>query len=203
MINSNYDHSFKVLLIGESGVGKTCLLLRFTDDTFHSDHQTTIGVDFKQKTMIIKNKIVKIQVWDTAGQERFRTLTNSFYRIANGIVLTYDVTNQESFLSIKNWIKQVDQFADKSVCKLLVGNKCDNDKMRIITYEQGDNLAKSYGIPFFETSAKNNIKVTESFSFLTEKIMSKVETYDQNDSGKVSLQRNDEKIVLESRSCLC
>ena len=202
---SKYDFSFKILLIGESGVGKTCLLLRFTDDTFTVNHQTTIGVDFKQKTLLIKDKIIKVQVWDTAGQERFRTLTKSFYKIADGIILTYDVTNVESFISIKNWLRQVDQYADISVLKIIVGNKCDYDEKRVVTFEEGEKFATGYNIPFFETSAKSNVNVSKTFSFLTEILLKKNFNLESNESGKISLQRDDEIMVKNEKSdkCIC
>lgn len=204
MSNCNYDYSFKILLIGESGVGKTCLLLRFTDDTFTLNHQTTVGVDFKQKTIFVDKKIIKIQVWDTAGQERFRTLTKGYYKMANGIILTYDVTNRESFESIKNWLKQVEQLAEKNVCKMIVGNKCDVDDKRLVTYEEGQKFAKEYNIPFYETSAKNNIKVSECFAQLTQNIIESSDRLDSCESGKISIQKNEEKLILPPKnSCSC
>jgi small GTP-binding protein len=204
MSNCNYDYSFKILLIGESGVGKTCLLLRFTDDTFTQNHQTTVGVDFKQKILLVDKKIIKIQVWDTAGQERFRTLTKGYYKMANGIILTYDVTNRDSFESIKNWLKQVEQLAEKNVCRVIVGNKCDVEDKRSVTFDEGQNFAKEYNIPFFETSAKNNIRVSETFAFLTQKIIESSERLDSCESGKISLQKNEGKLNIPGKtSCSC
>ena len=172
MANHKYDHLFKLLIIGESGVGKTCLLLRFTDDSFTANHLTTIGIDFKIKIINLENKLIKLQIWDTAGQERFRTITKTYYKGAHGIILTYDVTDETSFKNIKNWIKQIEQNAQNTVCKVLVGNKCDKPD-RKVSEEQGKALAQEYGMPFFETSAKSNQNVTETFTFLTREILEK------------------------------
>ena len=120
MSSQKYNHLFKLLIIGESGVGKTCLLLRFTDDSFISNHLTTIGIDFKIKIINLDNKLIKLQIWDTTGEERFRTITKTYYKGAHGIILTYDITDINSFKNIRNWIKQIEQNAQNSVCKVLV-----------------------------------------------------------------------------------
>lgn len=166
-----YDHLFKLLIIGESGVGKTCLLLRFTDDSFTANHLTTIGIDFKIKIINFEEKQIKLQIWDTAGQERFRTITKTYYKGAHGIILTYDVTDENSFKNIRNWVKQIEQNAQTNVCKVLVGNKCDRED-RKITYEEGAKLASEFKMQFFETSAKSNHNVNETFTFLTKDILS-------------------------------
>ena len=175
MSSQKYNHLFKLLIIGESGVGKTCLLLRFTDDSFTSNHLTTIGIDFKIKIINLENKLIKLQIWDTAGEERFRTITKTYYKGAHGIILTYDVTDINSFKNIRNWIKQIEQNAQNTVCKVLVGNKCDKND-RAVSFEEGQKLAKEYGMEFFETSAKSNTNVNETFTFLTKEILKNNET---------------------------
>ena len=120
-----FDLQVKLLMIGDSGVGKTCLLLRYANDSFSPTFITTIGIDFKIKTVPIDNHVVKLQIWDTAGQERFRTITTSYFRGAQGILLVYDVTDRGSFENISNWVGQIEQHADINVTKVLVGNKCD------------------------------------------------------------------------------
>ena len=164
MSSHKYDFLFKLLIIGESGVGKTCLLLRFTDDSFTQNHLTTIGIDFKIKIINIEDKLIKLQIWDTAGQERFRTITKTYYKGAHGIILTYDVTDQNSFKNIRNWIKQIEANAQTSVKKVLVGNKCDKPD-RVVTEEEGKKLADDYSMSFFETSAKTNQNVNERVLF--------------------------------------
>ncbi len=118
----------------------------------------------------MEEKLIKLQIWDTAGQERFRTITKTYYKGAHGIILTYDITDENSFKNIKNWIKQIEQNAQNNVCKVLVGNKCDMDN-RKISFEQGAALAKEYNMKFFETSAKTNYNVNEVFTFLTREIL--------------------------------
>ena len=161
-----YDMQIKLLMIGDSGVGKTCLLLRYANDSFSPTFITTIGIDFKIKNVDIDGTRIKLQIWDTAGQERFRTITTSYFRGAQGILLVYDVTDRRSFESIRNWISQIQQHADVHVNKILVGNKCDMTDEKVVSTQEGMDLANEFGIPFAEVSAKNDIKVDDSFKDL-------------------------------------
>lgn len=158
-----YDFLFKLLIIGDSGVGKSCLLLRFSDDIFTDSFISTIGVDFKIRTIDIGGTKIKLQIWDTAGQERFRTITSSYYRGAHGIIVVYDITEQKSFDNITKWLKEIDTFAGQHVQKLLVGNKCDLESERTIPTDAGKALAQKLNIPFIETSAKNSTNVEQAF----------------------------------------
>ncbi|GJP39113.1 hypothetical protein CLOM_g23503 [Closterium sp. NIES-68] len=153
----------KLLLIGDSAVGKSSLLLRFAEDSFSHTFISTIGVDFKTRTIDIDGEQVKLSIWDTAGQERFRTITAAYYRGANGIVLVYDITSESSFNSIRGWIRNIEEHASESVCKILVGNKADMEDRRVVTKDQGQQLANEFKINFFETSAKADINVEEAF----------------------------------------
>ena len=128
------DYLFKLLLIGDSGVGKSCLLLRFADDTYTESYISTIGVDFKIRTIELDKKTIKLQIWDTAGQERFRTITSSYYRGAHGIIVVYDCTDQDSFNNVKQWLEEIDRYACDNVNKLLVGNKCDLTAKKVVDY---------------------------------------------------------------------
>lgn len=158
-----FDMQIKLLMIGDSGVGKTCLLLRYANDSFSPTFITTIGIDFKIKNIQLDGKRIKLQIWDTAGQERFRTITTSYFRGAQGILLVYDVTDRNSFISIRNWVAQIQMHADVNVNKILIGNKCDVQDQRAISYEEGEALAKEYNIHFYETSAKQDLNVEKSF----------------------------------------
>ena len=166
----DYDYLFKILLIGDSGSGKSCILMRFADDSFTESNIATIGVDFKIRTVELNSKIIKLQIWDTAGQERFRTITSSYYRGAQGIIIVYDVNDLESFQHVKQWITECDRYAKENVTKMLIGNKCDMDTKRQVTFEQGKELADTYGLDFMETSAKTNVNVEKAFLRLTELI---------------------------------
>eukprot|EP00343_Euplotes_focardii_P012513 CAMPEP_0205833658 /NCGR_PEP_ID=MMETSP0206-20130828/50164_1 /ASSEMBLY_ACC=CAM_ASM_000279 /TAXON_ID=36767 /ORGANISM="Euplotes focardii, Strain TN1" /LENGTH=234 /DNA_ID=CAMNT_0053140251 /DNA_START=25 /DNA_END=729 /DNA_ORIENTATION=+ len=135
--NASYDFLIKLLLIGDSGVGKSCILLRFSDDSFTASFITTIGIDFKIKTIELDGKRIKLQIWDTAGQERFRTITTAYYRGAMGILLVYDVTDEQSFQNIRNWIRNIEQHAADNVDKVLVGNKCDMVSMKVVETARG------------------------------------------------------------------
>lgn len=121
----DFDYLFKLVIIGDTGVGKSCLLSRFSDNTYTENYISTIGIDFRFRTIKMNQRILKLQIWDTAGQERFRTITSAYYRGANGIILCYDVTNSESFDHIVDWINEVNKYAPEKVCMLLVGNKSD------------------------------------------------------------------------------
>lgn len=174
----------KILLVGDSGVGKSCLLVRFVEDKFSPSFITTIGIDFKIKTVDISGKKIKLQLWDTAGQERFRTITTAYYRGAMGIILVYDVTDERTFENIRQWFSTVNQHANEEAQLLLVGNKKDMDA-RAVTYEQGENLAKELGVPFIEASAKDDENVSDIFFTLAKLIQENIE-HDKlvNPSGK-------------------
>ncbi|RNF23004.1 small GTP-binding protein Rab1 [Trypanosoma conorhini] len=163
-MSAEYDHLFKLLLIGDSGVGKSCLLLRFADDSYTESYISTIGVDFKIRTLNLDGKVVKLQIWDTAGQERFRTITSSYYRGAHGIIIVYDTTDMESFNNVKTWLSEIDKFASENVNKLLVGNKCDLVLKKAVDTQMAKDFADNLGIPFLETSAKEASNVEEAFT---------------------------------------
>jgi len=201
----SYDYLIKLLLIGDSGVGKSCLLLRFSEDSFTPSFITTIGIDFKIRTVDIDGKKIKLQIWDTAGQERFRTITTAYYRGAMGILLVYDVTEEKSFLSIRNWIANVDQFAQEGVNRILIGNKSDMSSKRTVDYAAGKALADEYGIRFLETSAKNSTNVDEAFISLARDIKKRtidatpVAPKPQGNNGNVDLNASAE--ADHSRGC--
>nr|CAD1838785.1 unnamed protein product [Ananas comosus var. bracteatus] len=167
-----FDYLFKLLLIGDSGVGKSSLLLRFTSDSF-DDLSPTIGVDFKVKMVNIGGKKLKLAIWDTAGQERFRTLTGSYYRGAQGIIMVYDVTRRDTFTNLSDvWAKEIDLYSTNQDCiKMLVGNKVDKESERVVTKKEGMDFAREYGCLFLECSAKTKVNVEQCFEELVLKIL--------------------------------
>ena len=169
----DYEYLFKLLLIGNSGVGKSCILMRYADNSFTENFFNTIGVDFKIKTITLNDQVIKMQIWDTAGQDRFRTLTSSYYRGAHGIIIVYDVTNKDSFDNVKQWMQEIEKFASENVNKLLVGNKSDLEEQRKVTYDEGVELSKKFDIPFLEVSAKNALNVEDTFITMASEIQAR------------------------------
>ncbi|TIA84296.1 hypothetical protein E3P89_00120 [Wallemia ichthyophaga] len=207
MGNPHYDFLIpsKLLLIGDSGVGKSCLLLRFCDDAWTPSFITTIGIDFKIRTIELDGKRIKLQIWDTAGQERFRTITTAYYRGAMGILLVYDVTDERSFNNVRTWHSNVVQYASEGVNKILVGNKCDWDEKRAISQDQGKELADSLEIKFIETSAKNNIGVEDAFFSLARDIKSRLidsqSSNSNNNSSNVKVDANQNQPATSGGCC--
>jgi len=170
----DYDHLYKVLLIGDSGVGKSNMLLRYADDVYKEDYGATIGVDFKIVTRTIDEKAVKLTIWDTAGQERFRTITCSYYRGAHGIIVVYDVTDRVSFKNATSWMQEIEKYAKPGTRRLLVGNKCDMVSKRVVSREEGQLRAEELGVPFVETSARTAHQIEEAFELLARDIKAHV-----------------------------
>ncbi|CAO3596148.1 unnamed protein product [Absidia cylindrospora] len=192
--SASYDYLIKLLLIGDSGVGKSCLLLRF-QYSFTPSFITTIGIDFKIRTIELDGKRIKLQIWDTAGQERFRTITTAYYRGAMGILLVYDVTDERSFGNVRNWFSNIEQHANEGVNKILIGNKCDMEEKRVVTKEQGEALANELGIQFMETSAKANIGVEEAFFDLARDIKKRL-----IDTQQTQQTRQREEVRLDNNT---
>lgn len=162
---------YKVLLLGDSTVGKTCFLMKYTDKTFQDIHMSTIGLDYRLKAMKLKSgKKIKLQIWDTAGQDRFRAITKNYYKGSHGIILIYDVTSIQTYENIKTWVSQIREEASSNVVIYIVGNKIDMEEERKVSKEEGKNLADELGFPFVETSAKTGINVNETFEDLVERV---------------------------------
>ena len=160
------DFLLKIVLIGESGVGKTNLLSRFSRDEFNPNSKTTIGVEFATKTLKVDDKNVKVQIWDTAGQERYRAITSAYYRGAVGAMLLYDITSSLTFASLERWLKELRENADPNIVVMLVGNKSDMSELRSISREDGVNFSQNQSLLFIETSAKTNENVNQAFATL-------------------------------------
>ena len=208
---TDYDYLLKILIIGNSGVGKSCLLVRFADDIYQENYIATIGVDFKIKTLDVDEKNVKLQIWDTAGQDRFRNITASYYRGAAGIAIVYDITDPDSFNNINSWLIEVEKNASKSVYKILIGNKCDLEEKRKVTFEQGKEFADTNGMKFFETSAKNAHNVEDSFVTMTKEIIKinvdkekSVKNKEGDTKVKLDLKNNKGQNLMKNESgCSC
>ncbi|KAL3788352.1 hypothetical protein HJC23_009158, partial [Cyclotella cryptica] len=248
------DYLFKLLLIGDSGVGKSSLLLRFADDTYTESYISTIGVDFvsliiwviilyrslsqngrvallgdgykkrpnlfgltnfpflrlflnliveqKIRTIELDGKTIKLQIWDTAGQERFRTITSSYYRGAHGIIVVYDVTDNESFNNVKQWLHEIDRYACENVNKLLVGNKCDLEGKRVVSTEQGKEFADGLGIEFLETSAKTSTNVEQAFLTMASQIKARMKNQPSAaPASKPGVSLRSQQVKKESGCC--
>ncbi|XP_015212274.1 ras-related protein Rab-37 isoform X1 [Lepisosteus oculatus] len=155
---------FTVMLLGDSGVGKTCFLVRFKDGAFLAgSFIATVGIDFRNKVVTVDSVKVKLQIWDTAGQERFRSVTHAYYRDAQALLLLYDITSKSSFDNIRAWLTEIHEYAQQDVVIMLLGNKSDMNSERVIKREEGEKLAREYGVPFMETSAKTGVNVELAF----------------------------------------
>ena len=170
------DHVFKLLIIGDSGVGKSSLLMQFSDNLFSDTTTPTTGVDFKNCTVDVEGAKVKLKIWDTAGQERFRTITSMHYRGTHGVIFVYDVTNADTFKSIRKWLHEIDQNCNR-VSRVLVGNKDDNHEKKVVPLEEAQQFADQIGIPLYETSAKEGKNVEEVFHAIAQLVLKqKLET---------------------------
>jgi len=202
MDSDKVDYTFKILTIGESGVGKTCILLRYTDNKFSKHHLTTIGIDFKTKQVNYFDKKIKLYIWDTAGQERFRNIAQQYYNGADGIFLVYDVTERKSFEKITEWMKTILSYNTKEkIGLILLANKVDSE-IREVNTEEGGNLAKEFGIKYFETSALNNYNLDEAFSCMVDEIATKKKIEVKTDKDRITLNRETTEEIV-NRKCLC
>ena len=190
----DYEYLFKILLIGNSNVGKSSLFLRFVDEIWKENFVPTIGVDFKIKSIKIDNKIIKLQIWDTAGQERFRSILSSYYKGANGILLLYDITNVNSFKNLSNWLIDIEKNSSKDVKKILIGNKCDLNELRKIPINKGKEFADTYNMKFIETSAKNNVNINECFNILGKELINNIDLK-SNKKDKIFHLKDNENII--------
>ena len=195
---SKKEAKYKILILGDSKVGKSCFLTRYADKTYQEDYLSTIGMDYKIKNYELENgDIIKLYIWDTAGQDRFRSITSNYYKGADGIILIYDITKQETFNNVRNWITSIKEEAPAKVVLILVGNKVDDEKNRAVQQSEGEKIADEYNLPFLECSAKSDINVTETFDVLVKKI---VEINPKSKQGQ-KLQQN--RIVFGEKKKFC
>ena len=190
---SKYDisYSVKFIIVGDSSVGKSNILLRFSRNVFDPGHQATLGIEFANKHLIYNNTDYLIQIWDTAGQENFRSVTRAYYKASAVAMVVYDITKEETFEHIQAWLKDCKELAPRTVLLILVGNKSDLEDQRVISKERGENLAKENNMMFFETSALNGNGIEEAFKKSIEVVDQKIRSgyYNLSDSGKQGIKK--------------
>jgi len=165
-----YKYLFKYIIVGDTAVGKSCLLLQFTDKRFQPVHDLTIGVEFGSRTITIEDNQIKLQIWDTAGQEKFRSITRSYYRGAAGALLVYDITRRETFDHLQSWLEDCRRYSNQNIVIMLIGNKSDLENKRKVSKEEGEAFAKKHNLTFLETSAKTAENVEAAFIESAQKI---------------------------------
>lgn len=167
---TEYDYIYKILLIGDSGVGKSSILVRFTDNVFSNNFVSTIGVDFRVKTIEIDGAIIKLQIWDTAGQERFKTITNSYYRGSNGAIVVFDLADRDSFENLDYWFNDLKSYSKENIPVIIVGNKSDLLNEQQVTKEEAEKYAKEKNCNFYATSSKDSVNIFKIFEVIAAKI---------------------------------
>ena len=190
--DSSYEMIFKTLIIGDTNVGKSNLLLRYVKNDFSSEMKSTVGVEFGSKILKILGINVKVQIWDTAGQERYRSMTSSYFKGSKGVLIVYDITNYSSFESVDRWINEFRMKSEENSAIILVGNKNDIEEERKVTKEEGEEKAKKYNLAFFETSAKDGKNVEEAFKCLFEKVVENYIKKKEKNEKKGELLQSDE-----------
>jgi small GTP-binding protein len=191
------DYLLKVITVGESGTGKSCLIRRYVENTFDDSFCPTIGVDFLFKHLTINSKSTKLQIWDTAGQERFRTIQYIYYRGAHGVLLVFDLTDFQSLERVKTWVWEVRKYAPAGIPIYLVGNKCDLQAKRVISKEDGGKIAESFGLQYFESSSKSGENVDKIFQSLASDIVEHRYITLTNDKPieKIDLKKGEEREI--------
>jgi len=184
------DYEMQICFIGDSGVGKSCILMRFSENNFSLQNHSTIGVDLKVCHLQVDNKVVRMQIWDTAGQERFRAITRSYFRGKAAVIVVYDVTDRKSFDNIRKWYREIKSLADAGVMIILVGNKCDVESGRQVDFSEGLVLAEELNVSFFESSAKSNLHIIEIFTVVARTYMKQHSMIRHIQGGEIRLDMN-------------
>ena len=200
------DVCLKILLVGDSSVGKTTLLLQYVDGKFSENHITTIGVEYKDKEITVNNRKINLQIWDTSGQERYQSITKNFYRNADGILFVFDVTNEESFNHIKNWL-MTSEDVEKNFKKIMVGNKIDLEDKIVINKEKADKFAEKKNMKCFLTSAKDGINVDTIFQEIAELVLANkteeeiIEEFGVKERSLSTLSKDSQKMQTQKKKC--
>ena len=207
--DDSYDLLYKIIIVGDTCVGKSNILSRYIKNVFREDSKSTVGVELGNKLLKVKGTNTKLQIWDTAGQERYRSITSSYYKGSHGCFIVYDITNEQSFENVEKWFEQVQKEGSKDISIILVGNKCDLENERKVPKEKGEEKAKLLNIPFFETSALSNIKIEDIFTVIAENIYERtggVKNEDDDDDIEI-INENEKPVNLaaqqpqEKKSC--
>ena len=173
MEDDNYEMMFKVVLVGDSSVGKTNIMSKYLKGEFHEDSKATVGVEFGSKQFTVEGHVIKAQIWDTAGQERYKAITSAYYKGAKGAFVVYDITRKQSFDSVDRWINELRATADKNLTIIIIGNKCDLEDQRQVTKEQAEEKAKDCEVAFMETSALNGENLDKAFEKMINEVFKK------------------------------
>ena len=191
----NYEQLYKIIIIGDSGVGKSNILGRYLTNTFKQDTKSTVGVEFGSKKVTVNGVNIKLQIWDTAGQERYRAITSAYYKGSKGCFIVYDITSTQTFEDVEKWYEEINKSGDKGISIVLVGNKCDLEDERKVSVEMGEEKARNLNCPFFETSALNNTQIEKIFQVISEDIYSKNKNEKKDDEDD-----DDYDIVQEEKN---
>ena len=183
-LDIEYDYLYKLILVGDSYVGKTNILSKYIKNEFNQNTKSTVGVEFGTKILKIEDKIIKAQIWDTAGQERYKSITSTYYKGAKGAFIVYDITNRLTFESVDKWIQDLNLNSDKNITLLLIGNKKDLADKREVTTEEGEEKAKSFGLAFLETSALTGENIDKVFDYILKEVFTKI-TIEKKNSGEI------------------
>ena len=196
---NSYELLYKIIIIGDTGVGKSNILSRYLKDEFREDSKSTVGVELGTKFLKIKDMGAKLQIWDTAGQERYKSITSSYYKGSHGCFIVYDITNEKTFENVDNWFKQAQKEASKEVSIILVGNKCDLENERKISKEKGEEKAKTLNCPFFEISALSKIKIEDIFTEMINNIFEKTGGGKNDEDDIEIINDNDNAVNLDAK----
>ena len=195
MEDDGYDILFKIILVGDTSVGKTNIINKYIKNEFREDFYATIGVEFSHKKFVVENRKIKAQIWDTAGQERYKAITRAYYKGAKGAFIVYDITRKETFDDVDKWRNELISSCNQEITVMLIGNKCDLEDKREISKEQGEEKAKSFGFSFLETSALSGENLEKGFQMLIEEIYQKYKV-EQSKSDEINLNSGAEEIKI-------
>ena len=198
-LDTEYDYLFKLILVGDSYVGKTNILSKYIKNEFNQNTKSTVGVEFGAKILKIEDKIIKAQIWDTAGQERYKSITSAYYKGAKGAFIVYDITNRLTFESVDKWIQDLNLNSDKNITLLLIGNKKDLEDKRDVSKEEGEEKAKSFGLAFLETSALTGENIDKVFDYMLKEVYNKI-TIEKKNSGEIDYINIGNNIEINEQS---